>query len=94
MTWTRARFTLTCGSCRAIILVGAPLLELEIGASRRARCQACALRIFNESPPADLLELMPPPAPREPRKADFVTLGQLAKPYAADFRRRQSGDAE
>jgi hypothetical protein len=75
------------------------MLEVRIGASRRARCVACAKAHFQETPPA----AMPKDAVRVPqhslpiapmRNADFVTPRQLArhKQYH-DYRRRQSGEA-
>lgn len=90
---------LACGSCRATITEGSPLLEIQIEARRLPRCCACALHLFTETPPVDLPAISVR-APHHARlsgrmrqQADFMTTGQLARRYI-DVRRRQAGDSE
>lgn len=98
--WKRAKLSLHCGSCSADIrgprpeVPGDVMLEIQIGDSRRVRCVACAVRLFGEQPPAELVEDKLP-APQKPSKPpEFVTAGQLAAGREVDFRRRQAGESE
>lgn len=97
-TWVYGRAKITpCGSCTADIPQGTPLLEIRIGESKRARCVACAKRMFDEEPPAAIEEVVPVPQPSLPmplsRGSDFVTPRQLARHLQyQDFRKRAAGD--
>ena len=97
--WIRARMPLTCGGCGADLPLGTVMLEIQIGHAKRARCAACAKRMFDEDPPVDLPELIVPPQPSLPieirRRPDFVSTRALARHNQyTDFRRRASGDRE
>ena len=83
-TWIRARMELPCGSCTTTIQVGAVMLELDLSGTKRARCGACAKRMFGEDPPAklpdDTLVVPQPSLPAELiRRPDFVTTRALAR---------------
>ena len=96
--WIRARLALPCGGCPAAIPFRAVMLEIQIGQTKRARCAACAKRMFDEDPPADLeddvLAVPQPSLPMEIRRhPDFVTTRALAQHNRyVDYRRRASGE--
>lgn len=96
-TWIHARIEIPCGSCTTTIQVGAVMLELEIGKTKRARCAACATRMFGEEPPADIPDNTGPvPQPSLPIGSTFVGMRALARQHShvVDYRRRASGDRE
>ncbi len=96
-TWIRARIEIPCGSCTTTIQVGAVMLELEIGKTKRARCAACATRMFNEDPPDDIPDdTFAVPQPSLPMGGNFIATRALARygRSVVDYRRRASGDRE
>jgi hypothetical protein len=85
-TWIRARRTVPCGNCRGEITAGAPLLELQIGDTRRTRCPACAKSMFDEEPPAEM-----------PEDSDVLNIRERLRRFlqvGPDVRLRQSGERE
>lgn len=96
--WRRALVSQPCGSCGLRgewIKAGAPLLEIEIGGSKRVRCAKCAQEIFHETPPAELPDDAKLTFPRQkPEGHGFVTIGEVASAndQAVDFRKRAAGD--
>jgi hypothetical protein len=85
-TWILARRTVPCGNCRAHIARGSPLMELQIGDTRRARCPACAKVMFDEEPPADM-----------PTDPDVLNIRERLNRFlqnGPDVRLRQSGERE
>lgn len=87
--WQLARRDTSCGSCNANIRAGAAMVELQIGDTRRARCQDCGKGLAGE-PPANLGA----PVRSEPvfsRAPEFVSVGSL-KPR--DVKALQTGDRE
>lgn len=88
--WVRARVSVPCGSCRASIAVGVPLLELTIGETKRARCLACAKDMFGEDPP-ELAAVEPLDLPV--RVPVFHSMTQLARSFR-DGKAQQLGERE
>lgn len=74
------------------------MLEVTIGATRRARCQPCGERMFGPLV-TEVQDDVAVPQPSLPidtvRRPDFVTPAALAKHRQFnDFRRRQSGESD
>ena len=90
-----------CGGCGVLLAPDQPMLEIEIGESKRYRCAACAKRMFGEDAPTHIPEdaVAPIPQPSSQstltRQSDFVTPAQIARSISTqDFRKRQTGETE
>ena len=87
-TWMRLRLALECGSCRRLIGVGEPALEVRLDGVtwERLRCVTCA----GEPPPADLPPLVPLPVVAPVPKPRRPTPGVL--PLDVKARQFPEGD--
>lgn len=75
-----ARGRLRCGSCCGPIRAGEPVAYTR---HRRMRCEACAKRHFDETPPADLHQAVAPPTP--PAPPTFVRVTRTSLEHALPF---------
>lgn len=83
-----------CGGCTFMTPQGGVFLVIENGGGKRARCAACALRLFGEEAPEDLPEAPPPHVTLPSQPVAFVPSKALAAAVAADFKVRQLGERE
>lgn len=96
--WKRAHMPQACGGCTVITPQGGVFLVIENSGGKRARCAACARRLFGEEAPQEVATDAPeaPPAhvvlPSQP--VAFVPSKALAAAVAADFKIRQLGERE
>lgn len=88
--WMHARAKVRCGSCRAEIDEGVPLLLIANDDHRLVRCKACARRLFDEDPPTVFPSVPSSPA----RQPSFTTPHEALSVLRADFRRRQVGESD
>lgn len=97
-SWKRAHMPQACGGCTTLTPQGGVFLVIENSGGKRARCAACARRLFGEEAPEDL----PQDAPGSPpanvvllsQPSAFVPSKALAAAVAADFKVRQLGERE
>ena len=82
--WKRALARLHCGGCRAVIAQDAVFLAVSIQQTQRARCPACAKRLFGEEPSADVPQIVR----RPPERLNPFT---LPKQLVEDFKSKQAG---
>ena len=93
-SWKRAHMPQACGGCTFLTPQGGVFLVIENSGGKRARCAACALRLFGEEAPQDLPEPVPANATLPSQPSAFVPSKALAAVVAADFKVRQLGERE